>query len=66
MGLYQLLQFFSGAFGVAIVAIALEKQHQLSLASAYSNIYWGLSILTIVGVLSAFLYRKYTRITQER
>jgi len=64
MGLYQLLQFFSGAFGVAIVAITLENQHQLSLASAYSNIYWGLSILAIVGVLSAFLYRKYTRITQ--
>jgi len=64
MGLFQLLQFFSGAFGVAIVAIALEKQHQLSLAVAYSNIYWGLALLAVVGVLSTFLYRKYTPIIQ--
>ncbi|MBE2978429.1 MFS transporter [Priestia megaterium] len=64
MGLYQLLQFFSGAFGIAIVAIALEKQHQLTLAAAYSNIYWGLSVLAVVGVSSTILYRKYTTITQ--
>lgn len=64
MGLYQLLQLFSGAFGVAIVALALEKQRQLTLAVAYSNIYRGLSVLAVVGVLSTILYKKYTTITQ--
>lgn len=64
MGLYQLLQFFSGAFGVAIVAIALEKQQQFTLATAYTNIYWGLCVLAVVGVASAIIYRKIGTFTQ--
>ncbi|KWX71980.1 MFS transporter [Paenibacillus jilunlii] len=58
MGLFQLLQFFSGAFGVAMAASALEWQHGLSLSAAYSNIYWGLSIAAIIAIVSAFAYRR--------
>ncbi|QQZ64077.1 MFS transporter [Paenibacillus sonchi] len=58
MGLFQLLQFFSGAFGVAMAASALEWQHGLSLSAAYSNIYWGLSIAAVIAIVSAFAYRR--------
>ncbi|MBW4084855.1 MFS transporter [Paenibacillus sp. S150] len=58
MGLFQLLQFFSGAFGVAMAASALEWQHGLSLSAAYSNIYWGLSIAALIAIASAFMYRR--------
>ncbi|OKP96760.1 MFS transporter [Paenibacillus sp. P46E] len=58
MGLFQLLQFFSGAFGVAMAASALEWQRGLSLSAAYSNIYWGLSIAALIAIASAFAYRR--------
>ncbi|WP_379156068.1 MFS transporter [Paenibacillus sp. sgz5001063] len=58
MGLFQLLQFFSGAFGVAMAASALEWQRGLSLSTAYSNIYWGLSIAALIAIASAFIYRR--------
>ncbi|MEK4003543.1 MFS transporter [Paenibacillus sp. FSL H3-0333] len=56
MGLFQLLQFFSGAFSVAMAASALEWQRGLPLQAAYSNIYWGLSVAAIVAIGSAFIY----------
>ncbi|WP_342548027.1 MFS transporter [Paenibacillus sp. FSL P2-0089] len=56
MGLFQLLQFFSGAFSVAMAASALEWQRRLPLQAAYSNIYWGLSVAAIVAIGSAFIY----------
>ncbi|WP_019914593.1 hypothetical protein [Paenibacillus sp. HW567] len=58
MGLFQLMQFFSGAFGVALAASALQWQSRLSLAAAYSNIYWGLSFAALIAVASAFAYRR--------
>lgn len=58
MGLFQLMQFFSGAFGVALAASALQWQSRLSLAAAYSNIYWGLSIAALIAVASAFAYHR--------
>ncbi|WP_342437797.1 MFS transporter [Paenibacillus sp. FSL L8-0436] len=61
MGLFQLLQFFSGAFSVALAASALEWQRGLSLSSAYSNIYWGLSLAAGIAILSAFMYRRSSR-----
>lgn len=61
MGLFQLLQFFSGAFSVALAASALEWQRGLSLSSAYSNIYWGLSLAAGIAILSAFMYRRRSR-----
>jgi DHA2 family metal-tetracycline-proton antiporter-like MFS transporter len=56
MGLFQLLQFFSGAFGVATTASALMWQKGLPLSSAYSNIYWGLAIIVLISVGCAILY----------
>lgn len=56
LGLFQLLQFFSGAFGVALSAAALTWQQQLSLAHAYGNIYWGLSVVVLLSILCSFVY----------
>ena len=61
MGLFQLLQFFSGAFSVAMAASALEWQRGLSLNAAYSNIYWGLSVAAIIAILSAYTYSRRSR-----
>ncbi|MFK7692563.1 MFS transporter [Paenibacillus sp. HJGM_3] len=56
LGLFQLLQFFSGAFGVAMTASALGWQRNLSPSQAYSNIYWGLAVLVLLAVGCAAMY----------
>ncbi|MBT2728281.1 MFS transporter [Bacillus sp. ISL-75] len=56
LGLFQLLQFFSGAFGVAMTASALNWQKGLPLAHAYSNIYWGLTIVVILSIGCGIIY----------
>jgi DHA2 family metal-tetracycline-proton antiporter-like MFS transporter len=61
MGLFQLLQFFSGAFGVATTASALTWQKDLPLKAAYSNIYWGLAIIVLVSIVCAYLYGRRSR-----
>ncbi|MCR2806985.1 MFS transporter [Paenibacillus soyae] len=58
MGLFQLLQFFSGAFSVALAASALEWQHSLPLSASYSNIYWGLAVIALLAVSSTIIYRR--------
>ncbi|SEU01903.1 MFS transporter [Paenibacillus sp. NFR01] len=58
IGLFQLLQFFSGAFSVALAASAMKWQSGLPLAAAYTNIYWGLSMAAVIAILSAFIYRR--------
>ncbi|WP_051250369.1 MFS transporter [Paenibacillus harenae] len=58
MGLFQLLQFFSGAFGVAMTASALTWQKDLPLTSAYSNIYWALAVVVLLSIGCAYLYLK--------
>ncbi|KTD84193.1 MFS transporter [Paenibacillus etheri] len=61
MGLFQLLQFFSGAFSVAMAASTLEWKRGLPLWAAYSNIYWGLSIAAMLAIISAIIYRRNNR-----
>ncbi|MNI81438.1 hypothetical protein D3C73_1380510 [compost metagenome] len=61
MGLFQLLQFVSGAFSIAMSASALEWQHGLPLPDAYANIYWGLSVAALIAIVSAFAYRRSSR-----
>jgi DHA2 family metal-tetracycline-proton antiporter-like MFS transporter len=56
LGLFQLLQFFSGAFGVAVTASALGWQKQLSLSHAYSNIYWGMAFIVLVSIACGYAY----------
>ncbi|MFF2890488.1 MFS transporter [Paenibacillus sp. NPDC057967] len=60
LGLFQLLQFFSGAFGVAIAASALVWQKNLSLSHAYSNIYWGLTVVVLAAIACSMLYFRST------
>lgn len=62
MGLFQLLQFFSGAFGVALTASALGWQKQLAVEHAYSNIYWGMALVVLVSILCAFAYLRSIRL----
>jgi DHA2 family metal-tetracycline-proton antiporter-like MFS transporter len=59
LGLFQLLQFFSGAFGVAMTASALVWQKNFPLSTAYSNIYWGLAIIVLLSIGCSHLYSRY-------
>ncbi|WP_239614595.1 MFS transporter [Cohnella mopanensis] len=66
LGLFQLLQFFSGAFGVAMTASALGWQKHYSLAHAYGNIYWGLAFIVLASIACAYSYlRSPSRATQS-
>jgi DHA2 family metal-tetracycline-proton antiporter-like MFS transporter len=60
LGLFQLLQFISGAFGVAITASALVWQKTLTLEVAYSHIYWGMAIIALIAIGCSFLYIKFS------
>lgn len=60
MGLFQLLQFFSGAFGVAATASALVWQRSLPLPIAYGNIYWGITLIVAASIGCAFYYLRHT------
>ncbi|TDQ41078.1 MFS transporter [Aureibacillus halotolerans] len=62
MGLFQLLQFFSGAFGVAVTASALTWQKELTLSVAYSNIFWGMAVVALLSIVLAMGYRRATAI----
>ncbi|MBB3114162.1 DHA2 family metal-tetracycline-proton antiporter-like MFS transporter [Paenibacillus phyllosphaerae] len=58
LGLFQLLQFFSGAFGIAATATALEWQEARTLASAYSSIFWGMAIIVLLVLVCSFFYTR--------
>lgn len=68
LGLFQLLQFFSGAFGVATTASALSWQKNLPLKAAYGNIYWGLTMIVLASIVCAYLYgqRRTTQVAENR
>lgn len=55
-GLFQLMQFFSGAFGIAVLSSALEWQQTLPPGHAYANLFWGLAAVAVLANLCAFLY----------
>ncbi|TYP76595.1 MFS transporter [Paenibacillus methanolicus] len=61
LGLFQLLQFFSGAFGIAATATALEWQHARALASAYSSIFWGMVLIVLLAIVCGFFYTRQNR-----
>ncbi|WP_322923067.1 MFS transporter [Paenibacillus campi] len=62
MGLFQLMQFFSGAFSVALASSAMEWQKGLSLAAAYSNIFWGLMVMALLAFISSYVYLRTMRL----
>ncbi|MFC5406388.1 MFS transporter [Cohnella soli] len=66
LGLQQLLQFFSGAFGVAMSATAVGWQKDFKLSHAYSNIYWGLAVIVALSLLCVVHYlRSRSRAVQS-
>ncbi|MBX3721274.1 MAG: MFS transporter [Turneriella sp.] len=56
LGLFQLMQFFSGAFGVALAATALVWQKDLPPQVAYTNIFRGMALVALLSVLAAQFY----------
>lgn len=63
MGLFQLLQFFSGAFGVAATATTLAfYPKSVDEGNAYSVVFWGMSVVTVASIVFAFYYLKGQRI----
>jgi DHA2 family metal-tetracycline-proton antiporter-like MFS transporter len=61
MGLFQLMQFFSGAFGVALSGTALVWQKALPPVRAFDNLLWGMCVISLLAIASALVYRRYTR-----
>ena len=63
MGLFQLMQFFSGAFGVAATATGLSIRSSLPPEPAYGFIFWGMSVILAASLFAAAFYlRKGRRI----
>ena len=63
MGLFQLSQFFSGAFSVAVTGVALTAMQNMKLSSAYSFIFWG---MTAVGLASVIFSQVYLRMQSRK
>ncbi|MGO4533028.1 MFS transporter [Paenibacillus sp. 2TAF8] len=63
MGLFQLSQFFSGAFSVAVTGVALTAMQNIQLSSAYSFIFWG---MTAVGLASVIFSQIYLRMQSRK
>ncbi|MET3211215.1 UNVERIFIED_CONTAM: DHA2 family metal-tetracycline-proton antiporter-like MFS transporter [Paenibacillus sp. PvR008] len=62
-GLFQLMQFISGAFSIAVISSAMEWQKHLPPSQAYANLFWGLAVVAVIANLCAFLYLR--RIAQK-
>ncbi|MEK3778157.1 MFS transporter [Paenibacillus sp. FSL K6-4396] len=56
MGLFQLSQFFSGAFSVAVTGVALTAMQNMPLSSAYTNIFWGMTVVAVASVIFSQVY----------
>ncbi|WP_366293265.1 MFS transporter [Paenibacillus sp. AN1007] len=63
MGLFQLSQFFSGAFSVAMTGVALTAMQNLPLSSAYGYIFGG---MTVVGLASVIFSQIYLRMQSRK
>ncbi|PNQ82870.1 MFS transporter [Paenibacillus sp. F4] len=55
-GLFQLMQFISGAFSIAVMSSAMDWQKHLPTSHAYANLFWGLAMVAVLANLCAFLY----------
>ncbi|MFB9327887.1 MFS transporter [Paenibacillus aurantiacus] len=65
LGLFQLLQFFSGAFGIAATATALEWQHARTLAAAYSSIFWGMVLIVLLAMVCSYFYTRRDKSSRQ-
>ncbi|ULL14019.1 MFS transporter [Paenibacillus sp. H1-7] len=57
MGLFQLMQFFSGAFSVAVTGTSLVMQKNIPLSQAYAHIFWGMTVVAAIAIVCSLLYR---------
>ncbi|WP_053376642.1 MFS transporter [Paenibacillus sp. FJAT-27812] len=55
-GLFQLMQFISGAFSIAILSSVMEWQEHLPPSHSYANLFWGLAVVAVLANLCSFLY----------
>lgn len=65
LGLFQLMQFFSGAFGVAMTATALVWQKGIAAEFAYTNIFRGMALVALLCVAAAQAYLRGKRKTEK-
>jgi MFS transporter, DHA2 family, metal-tetracycline-proton antiporter len=61
MGLFQMMQFFAGAFGIALSGTAIAWQHGLSAGRTFNNILWGIVGLSLLGIVSSVIYLRMLR-----
>ncbi|WP_128895234.1 MFS transporter [Longirhabdus pacifica] len=62
MGMYQLVQFFGGAFGVALSGMLILWQSNLAYEAIYRNIFIGIIGSLLISVILFIRYRKNQRI----
>ncbi|MET3291069.1 UNVERIFIED_CONTAM: DHA2 family metal-tetracycline-proton antiporter-like MFS transporter [Brevibacillus sp. OAP136] len=56
MGLFQLTQFFSGAFSVAVTGSTLASQKGIALTDVYAEIFWGMTAVAVLAILCSIGY----------
>ena len=56
MGLFQLMQFFSGAFGVAATATGLSMRSAFPAEPAFGFIFWGMSVVLMLSMFCGIYY----------
>lgn len=61
MGIAQLVQFFGGAFGVALTGLLLVWQNQLLAEISYRNIFLGLTSLVASSFITFIVYSKLNK-----
>ncbi|QAY66568.1 MFS transporter [Paenibacillus protaetiae] len=66
MGLFQLLQFFSGAFSVAVTGSVLTSFQTVSPGKVYAGIFWGMAAVAAIAVACALLYAVMEAFRQKR
>ncbi|MEI5908420.1 MFS transporter [Bacillus spongiae] len=66
MGMYQLVQFFGGALGVALSGMLIVWQSSLSNELIYRNIFIGIIGILLVSVVLFISYQKNSRVALEQ
>lgn len=66
MGTAQLVQFFGGAFGVAMVAVFMLWQKGMALEIIYRNLYFGLFGLLVLSMVTFAVYFKKSKPEAEK
>ncbi len=65
MGLFQLLQFFSGAFSVALSSSVLGAYSPAELPGAFTLLFWGMAGVSLLSLIVSLFYRLVQRQQQH-